>query len=337
MKAAVFRAPGEPLSTEELPIPVPQAGQVLIEVHRCGICSSDLAMTEKGGPVSFATGCVPGHEYAGKVVACGHGVTSLKCGDRVSAFPVTGCGACVTCRAGDPYGCASCAYLMGGFGEYALATADLCAKLPATLSLDDGALVEPLACGAQSIRMGGVGPGSRVLVLGAGPIGLAAIWWAARAGCRQIVCTAPSLRRADRALAMGASAFIQMGESFSEGLAEALGGQAPEVVIEGAGKPGAIATALDCVANRGIVVSSGMCLVPDTFRPGFAMMKQVRLQFSMAYLPQDFRDSIAAMDAGHVEPRAMVSRTIGLESLPQTLEALRQPGEDCKVLVQFAR
>lgn len=334
MKAAIFKAPGEPLAIEDRPVPDPGPGQVLIAVHRCGICGSDLAMTAAGSTVTFAAGCIPGHEYAGTVVALGAGVDNLAIGDPVSAFPVAGCDACDHCKAGDPYGCAHPTYLMGGFGEFALAKADLCVRLPASLSFADGALVEPLACGAQAVRLGEVGPQSRVLVLGVGPIGLAAIWWAARVGCHQIVAAAPSSRRAELALGMGATSFVRLDEDFAQGLAHALGGAAPDAVFEAAGKPGAIATALDCVGNRGTVISSGMCLAPDSFVPAFALMKQVRLQFSMAYAAQDFRASVATLDAGHVEPRSMVTRTIGLDRLPETLEELRVPGAECKVMVK---
>lgn len=334
MRAAVFKGAGEPLSIEDRPIPEPGPGQVLIAVHRCGICGSDLAMTAPGSPATFAAGCVPGHEYAGIVAAIGKDVTNLHVGDAVSAFPVAGCGFCDACRAGDPYGCSTCTYLMGGFGEYALAPAALCVPLPNSLTLADGALVEPLACGAQAVRLAEAGPSSRVLVLGVGPIGLSTIWWAARAGCKHIVAAAPSTRRAEMAQAMGATAFVTLGDGFAQGLADALDGHAPDIVFEGAGKPGAIASALDHVGNRGTVVSSGMCLSRDSFIPGFAMMKQVRLQFSMAYLARDFRDAVALLDAGHVEPRAMVTRTITLNELPATLEALRTPGNDCKILVE---
>ena len=335
MKAAVFRAAGEPLVIEEGPIPDPLPGHVLIAVSRCGICGSDLTMTAKGSPVTFAAGCVPGHEYAGIVVALGQDATNLRVGDAVSAFPVTGCGSCDACRAHDPYGCSNCTYLMGGFGEYALARAELCAPLPRSLTLADGALAEPLACGAQAVRLANVGPSSRVLVLGVGAVGLAMIWWAARAGCRQIVAAAPTRRRAELAETMGASAFVTMDEGFLEGFADAFRGRAPDVVFEGAGKPGAIKAALEHVGSRGIVVSSGMCFSPEKFVHGHAVMKQVRLEFNMGYLARDLRDSVAALDAGHVEPRAMVTRTVTLDQLPATIEALRRPGEDCKVLVEL--
>jgi 2-desacetyl-2-hydroxyethyl bacteriochlorophyllide A dehydrogenase len=324
VKAAVFHAPGQPLAIEERPIPEPGPGQALIQVRRCGICGSDLTMTDPASPVSFQPGCVPGHEFAGEVVAVGRDAGDIRPGDRVSAFPVGGCGHCVACRAGDPYACAGCTYLMGGFGEFALAQASLCVRLPDTLSFADGALVEPLACGAQAARLAGLGPDSRVLVLGAGPIGLAAIYWAVRAGCRSIVAMAPSRRRESLALVFGASRFLTGTDALDD---------PPDVVFECAGKPGAIAQALDCVANRGTVVSSGMCFAADSFVPGYAVMKQARLQFSMAYTLGDFHAAANALDAGHVAPRAMVSRTVPLAALPRTLDDLRRPGTDCKVLV----
>ncbi|WP_068088744.1 alcohol dehydrogenase catalytic domain-containing protein [Novosphingobium rosa] len=332
MKAAVFHAAGQPLTIEERPMPEPGPGQILIQVRRCGICGSDLTMTDPASPLSFQPGCVPGHEFAGEVVAVGRDVAALRVGDRVSAFPIGACGHCPACLAGDPYGCAACSYMMGGFGEFALAQASLCVKLPGTLSFADGALVEPLACGAQAARMAGLGRTSRVLVLGAGPIGLAAIYWAQRAGCRSIVAAAPSLRRRELALEFGASQFLSSQNDLPQAAAQTLGG-APDVVFECAGKPGAIAQALECLANRGTVVSSGMCFAADSFVPGFAVMKQARLQFSMAYTLPDFRAAAHALDASHVAPRAMVSRTVPLSALPRTLEELRQPGNDCKVLV----
>jgi len=332
MKAAVFHAAGQPLTIEERPVPEPGPGQILIAVHRCGICGSDLTMTDPASPVAFGSGCVPGHEYAGEVVALGAGVDSFRVGDKVIAFPVGSCGTCAACLAGDPYACTACTYLMGGFAEYAIAQASLCVRLPETLSFADGALVEPLACGAQAARLGGINPASRVLVLGAGPIGLAAIYWAALAGCRSIVAAAPSTRREGLARGLGATGFLTADGELAQAAAEALGG-APDLVFECAGKPGAIAAALDCVGNRGTVVSSGMCFAHDNIVPGFAVMKQARLQFSMAYMAADFRAAVAALDSGHVQPRAMVSRTIELAELPGTLETLRSPGDDCKVLV----
>ena len=334
MKAAVFHAPGKPLSIKDMAVPDPGPGQLLIKIHRCGICGSDLTMTDPASPVSFAPDCVPGHEFSGEVVAIGKGADGgFAPGDRVTAIPVAGCGVCEACDVHDPYGCANCSYLMGGFGEYALVDARLTVRLPQSLSFEDGALVEQLACGSQALRLSGIRSGSRVLVLGAGAIGLSAIYWARRAGCTSIVAAAPSRRRQSLAETMGATGFLSTGDDLAAEAAEALGG-APDVVFECAGKPGAISSALACVATRGTVVSSGMCFAHDNFVPGFATMKQVRLQFSMAYELEDFKTSVTALDAGHVEPRTMVTRSVSLMELPQVLEDLRRGGDDCKVMVK---
>ena len=322
MKRAIFHKPGRKLAIEDAPIPDPGPSQVLIKVDRCGICGSDVKMTDPKSPFHFAAGSCPGHEYAGTIAAIGNGVEGWKQGDRVTAFPVGGCGHCPACLALDPYGCVACTYLMGGFGEYTIAQASLVNRLPGGLTFEDGALVEPLACGAQSIRLAGVGPQSRVLVLGAGATGLAATFWATRNGCADIAVVATSDRRKSIAEAMGASHFLHAGAKLAEQATQALGG-APDVVIECVGSAGQVGVGIELVAPRGTLVSSGMCLDPDILPTGAATMKQVKIQFSMAYQMEDFRRAIAALDAGHVEPRAMVSETIALSALPDMLETLR--------------
>ncbi|TNE45976.1 MAG: alcohol dehydrogenase [Sphingomonadales bacterium] len=333
MHSAIFHGPGKPLILEDRPIPEPGAGQVLIKVGRCGICGSDVKMTDERSPVHFASGCTPGHEYAGEIAALGQGVSGLKVGDRVTALPVGGCGRCPSCLAGDPYACTACSYLMGGFAEYTLAQAAFVTRLPASLSLDDGALVEPLACGSQAMRLSGATPQSRILIMGAGPMGLAALYWARQMGCRSVALCATSRRNADRAMNMGATAFLEADDDLADRVTEALGAPA-DIVFECTGSVGAISRSVDLVSARGTVVSSGMCFDAEPFTAGPATMKQVRLQFSMAYVLSDFHRAIDAFDAGHVEPRAMVSEQIALSALPAKLESLRSRHAGCKIMVK---
>jgi len=96
MKAAVFKAIGQPMAIEERPDPQPGAGEIVLKVHRCGICGSDLHLTEPGGHVA-ACDSILGHEIGGEVVALGKGVTKLRVCDRVAALPLKGCGACPAC------------------------------------------------------------------------------------------------------------------------------------------------------------------------------------------------------------------------------------------------
>jgi 2-desacetyl-2-hydroxyethyl bacteriochlorophyllide A dehydrogenase len=332
MRSTIFKEPGEPLAIEHRAVPDPTVTQVVIKVARCGICGSDLKMTQAGNWVSFAPGAVIGHEYAGEVVAAGKEVEGLNLGDRVTAIPAAGCGQCEACAQGDPYGCSFCTYLMGGFSEYTVAESRHVLKLPTSLSMSDGALVEPLACGSQASRYAGLTRQSRVLVIGAGAIGLGAVYWSAMAGCNRIAVAALSDRNAGLAATMGAGDFLLQGKDLPSRVAETLGGP-PDIVFECAGAPGLIATSIDCVRVKGTIVSSGMCCVPESFVAGAAVMKQVRLAFSMGYIMSDFGRAIAALDAGHLEPRAMISETIGLDALPGMFEALRTDRSRCKVLV----
>lgn len=332
MKGAIFHGGGSPITIEDRPDPVPAEHEVVIRVARCGICGSDVSMTGRGAIVQFPAGAALGHEYAGEVVAMGRSVSGLRIGDRVTALPTAGCGVCPACRAGDPNGCAGCHHIMGGFAEYTRADARLVTKLPEALSLADGALIEPLACGGQAVRFAGIGAGSRVLVMGAGPIGLAALYAARRAGAARIVVAATSHRGEALARSIGADAFLTQGETLDAGVAAALGG-APDVVIECAGANGLIEQAMMLVRPRGTVVSAGLCFDQQSISFGAAIGKQLTLRFSLAYTLADFHAAIDAMDAGHVEPRAMIGETIGLRDLPGRIETMRTVRSGDKVMV----
>ena len=332
MRGVVFHGAGRPLALERLPDPTPADQDVVIRVGRCGICGSDVSMTDARSSFHFAPGAVLGHEYAGEIVALGRSVETLKIGDRVTALPTAGCGTCAACRGGDPNACAACRYVMGGFAEYTRADAALVVKLPDSLSLADGALVEPLACGMQAVRLAGIGPKSRVLVLGAGPIGLAALYAARHAGASRVAVCALSRRGAHLATAMGADNFIEQGTNLAHRVAGALGG-APDFVIECVGIPGLLEQAIEVAAPRGTIVISGLCFDAQPVAFGAAFMKQVTLRFSLAYTLADFHRAVNLFDAGHVEPRAMLGETIALAAVPAAIEEMRHTPRTGKQMV----
>jgi 2-desacetyl-2-hydroxyethyl bacteriochlorophyllide A dehydrogenase len=333
VRAAVFKAVGRPLVIENRPDPVPGAGELVIKVGRCGVCGTDLAMSDGRGQV-FEANTIIGHEFAGEVVAVGEGVDRFRVGDRVTAMPYTGCGKCPTCIAGRPNFCGAFRGIAAGFAEYAPTAALTTVKLPSSLSLADGALVEPLAVGLHGAALARIEPGQRVLVIGAGPIGLAAMYWARKLGAGTIAVTASSRQREPIALALGASAFIvaEPPEELAQLAAGALGG-APDLVIEAVGKPDLIAQSINCVRPGGTVVVLGFCSRPDTFVPALAVWKEVRLQFSMTYSLGEFEHVARSLDRGEVEPRAMITDTVCLEAFPEAFEAMRHRTHQCKVMV----
>ena len=331
MKAAVFTAIGTPLSIETLPEPSPQGDDVLVRVDRCGICGSDLHMTEDPA-FAVPAGTVIGHEWAGEVVAVGPAAERIKRGDRVSVLPVRSCGRCAACAAGEQAWCAQMRIDGGGYGQYALASERQCLVLPRTVSLHDGALIEPLAVGLHGVNLAQMPAGARVLVIGAGPIGLATAYWARRLGAGAVAVTASSMRRAELARTMGATAFIDPARISAQEIQAALQGP-PDIVFECVGKPGLIKQSLEYVRPRGTVVVLGLCTAVDSFVPFVAVAKEVRIQPAALYRMRDFEIAADVMDRGDVTARAMVTDTISLAQLPPAFEALRHRSHQCKVLI----
>lgn len=331
MRAAVFKKAGSPWKIEARDIPVPSAGEALVKVGRCGICGTDLNMTSGAG-YDFPCDSVLGHEFAGEVVEIGLGVTNLKLGDIVTALPASGCGECSICVSGLGVICPKMRPYSSGYAQYALVAARTAVVLPQSLSLSDGALVEPLSVGLHAVALAQMPQDARVLVLGAGAVGLATTFWARRLGAKRIVTASRSPRREDLAVHMGADAFIQTGEEEMERIRTSLGGE-PDIVFEAVGAVGMLGQAINLVRPMGHVVSLGFCMAPDPVIPGLATYKQVRMTFSMAWTLDEFQKSVDVLDAGHVEPRAMVTNTISLADLPAKIEQMRLPHGETKVHV----
>jgi threonine dehydrogenase-like Zn-dependent dehydrogenase len=254
-------------------------------------------------------------------------------GDRITAISAAGCGHCLACLNGQYLLCEKGPLpYAGGFADYMRVHTMSAARLPDSLSFGDGALVEPLAVGLHGVAMAALTPGTPVLVLGAGAISLAAIYWARRLGAGRIVVMSRSARRAEMALKMGADQFVQMGENELEEVRAAFGGRAPEVVFEGIGVVGALQQSANHVAVNGRIISLGFCTQPDSVLPAIATFKQITIGFSMAYSMREFEWCANALDRGHVPVEALISRVIPLEQVPDTIVQLRAGGgSDIKI------
>lgn len=332
MRAAIFKGVGQPVAIEDVADPIPGYQQMIVKVARCGICGTDITMTSGHGCMTLPPGSPMGHEFAGEVVALGSDVSGFKVGDNVTAPPVQGCGHCAACVVGKSSFCTTARFYSGGFGEYIAVGALESVRLPLSVSLEDGALVEPMAVGRQGVRLANIQKGDRVLVIGPGPIGLAAIFFARLAGAGKIAALASSDRRREMSMALGADGFVTQGPELKTELSQLLGGP-PDVVIEAAGVSGVIAQALDLVRPLGTVVSLGFCTTPDSFIPARAMMKEIRLQFSMTYAIDDFQACVDVFAAGRSDPNLMITDRIGLNEFPAMLGAMRSASTHVKVMV----
>ncbi len=331
MRAVVHQGLHEKLAVETLADPAPGAGEVVLSVARCGICGSDLHMTEDPA-FGVDKGAVLGHEFAGEVIDLGKGVERLKKGDLVSVVPIASCGKCPTCLAGEPAWCEKMLLQGGGYGEFAVTNENQCVALPKSASMADGAIIEPLAVALHGVMTGEQKPGDKVLILGAGPIGLGVAFWARRFGAAKVVVQDINRYQETRAREMGATDFIVDLEDPVGAAERALGGKA-DIVYECVGVPGLIPQAVDQVRIKGTVLILGLCTRPESFVPFVALSKEVRLQTSAFFKRQEYEAALDALDAGAAEPRALITDTISLDAVPEVFESLKKRTHQCKVLI----
>jgi (R,R)-butanediol dehydrogenase/meso-butanediol dehydrogenase/diacetyl reductase len=329
MKAVVLRGPGR-LEVDTVADPTPEPGQLVLRVSACGICGTDLALVRAG---ALAPGSVLGHEFCGEVVESGAGFSA---GERVCALPALSCGGCARCRSGLGAYCqkqrtVGMGTAPGAFGEYVVVARREVVRLPEELGIRAGALVEPLAVSLHAIRVGRLRRGESCLILGGGPIGLGTAVWARHFGAGEVIVSESNPARRALAEKLGATRAVEPGDALAELLASRLP-DGPDVVIEAAGAPGLIQTAMEAVRFRGRVVVAGVCMSPDPIRALPALMGEVTLHFVLAYEKDDFQYTIDMLGAGRIEPLAMVTASVPLDEVPGAFQALSRPCEHAKIL-----
>ncbi|MFT4823721.1 MAG: (R,R)-butanediol dehydrogenase/meso-butanediol dehydrogenase/diacetyl reductase [Halioglobus sp.] len=343
MKAAVFKEVGKPLVIEEVPDTTPDSSELVIKVSYCGICGTDLHSTREG---LMTVGCdqVLGHEYVGEIVEVGkEAVGSWEIGDRVCAIPLIGCGKCRACANGRIFECQTKKTQgidsPGAFAQYVATGSRETIKLPDALEMEKAALIEPLAVGLHAVRVGDVKAGDRVMVIGAGPIGLTAALWSRFLGAKDVVVTELAATRAALAKKMGATHVIQPDLSQgSEHLLEqfiAVSGGPPDVIIECVGAPGLMQQCMEMARQRGKVVLVGVCEQPDSIMPFYGLVKELSIQFAIAYTRDDFDTCVAMLAEGRIDVSPMITDIVDLDELPEAFEALRTPSHQCKVLTRI--
>ena len=336
MKAAVFQGVGACFVVEEVAAPNAGVGEMILKVKHCGVCGTDLHYTEEGTPVT--PGSVIGHEFCGEVVEVGPGVAGhWKVGDRAVSMPFVGCGKCVHCLAGKPIWCRSMrshasGQMSGGFAQFTAVGAAGSVKLPASISWDEAALVEPLAVGLHGVRRARLDAGANVLVVGAGPVGLSVVVWAKALGARRIVVTARSNRGANMALALGATDFIESDKDVRREFRRLTGAQ-PNAVFECVGAPGVLEQCISYAPIHGQVVVIGGCMRADVITPAVAMNKELTVTFALAYDLGDFEVTVDRLARGQVDPTVMITDRVDFAAFPATFEALRNRTHQCKVLL----
>lgn len=341
MRAAVFREMSKPLVIETLPDPDPGPHDIVLKVKNCGICGSDLHMTEPQSVMPLPQGSVMGHEFAGEVVAIGQEAGNRwKIGDRAAGFPFICCGEhtpCLDfgtvrgmCGKGTGVGLGKS---HGAYSEYVRIGAGGGYRLPENVSFREGALVEPLAVGLHAVDMAKMERGATVLVIGAGPVGLATMLWASVLGARHVIVSEKSEPRRAMAAKFGATDAADPDKPLAERV-QRIAGAGPDIVFECVGAPGLLNTAM-MEAPRGTrIVVAGVCQQPDTIMPLMGIVKELNLQFVLGYRPADFDYVISTIASDRIDVAPMITDIVGLNVLPEAFEALRHPSHQCKVMLE---
>src|SRR4051812_30968759 len=261
MMTAVRLHSAEDLRLDEVPIPDAAPGEVLIRVHRCGICGTDLHIAKGNFPAPNLP-LVLGHEFSGTVASIGDGVSDITAGDRVVVDINISCGHCYFCRRGQKLFCPRVAQLgvhrAGGLAQYVTAPAGNVYTLPGSVSLDTATYVEPLACAIHGQDRIGIRSGDRVLVIGGGPMGLAHIALARLNGASLVIVSEPDPARRERATRMGADVVVDpFAAPLADTLRELTGGIGPDVVIEAVGSIPTYESAVAVVRRGGKVLAYG--------------------------------------------------------------------------------
>ncbi|SEO97285.1 L-iditol 2-dehydrogenase [Halogranum amylolyticum] len=272
MRVAVL-SPDLELTLEERDRPTPAADEVVVRMRSIGICGSDVHYYEHGriGDYVVDSPLVLGHESAGEVVAVGEDVDDARVGERVTLEPGVPCRRCEHCSRGEYNLCPDVTFMAtppddGAFAEYVAWPADFAYALPDGVSLDEGALVEPLSVGIHVARRANVGVGDSVLVTGCGPIGLLAMEAVRAAGATEVVISDVVPEKLTLAEERGADLTVDVSEEdLVAAVDEATDGRGVDVVIEASGAPPAVQSAFDAVRRGGSVVLVG--LAPDGEMP----------------------------------------------------------------------
>jgi alcohol dehydrogenase, propanol-preferring len=337
MKAAVVREFGRPLSIEEVPIPAPAPGEVLVKIMATGVCHTDLHAADGDWPVKPAPPFIPGHEGAGIVAAVGAGVKTLKEGDPVGiAWLHDACGCCEHCITGWETLCETqhdSGYSVdGSFAEYAIGSAAYVARLPANV---DFVAMAPILCAGvttyKGIKETEARPGEWIAISGIGGLGHVAIQYAKAMGLHVV---ALDVTEEKLALARSLGAELAINAGAPDAIAQVLkqtGGGAHGVLVTAVSPP-AFSQALQFVRRKGTVSLVG--LPPGDFAtPIFdVVLKRITLRGSIVGTRKDLAEAIEFASEGKV--KAHIHQR-SLEDINGVFADLKAGKVDGRIVIKF--
>lgn len=343
MLAARMHQPGEPLRLDEVPVPSPGYGQVLVKVHACGVCGSDVHFVAGHSPVA-RTPITLGHEPAGVVHQAGPGVENAAPGQRVAVRPGTRCGECEPCSLGRDNICERSQVLGmhvdGGLAEFVVVPAQDVVPIPEGVSFAQAAIASDAVATPYHalIERGQLRPGETVAVFGCGGLGIHAIRLARLAGAATVVAVDVQPGALERAQRAGADIVINAGEERpSRAIRKALGGA--DLAVECVGHPDSIGEAARSLKRGGRAVVVGMGDQPIALPPPNAFTwSENALIGSFGSSAGTLRRILAMAASGRLDLSQSVSAVLPLRDVNSALDMLRAPDREVvRVVIEPGR
>ncbi|MSO44646.1 MAG: dehydrogenase [Thermoleophilia bacterium] len=333
MRALILHGPGD-VRLEDVPVPSPTPGEVVLEVTCALTCATDAKILRQGGHPSIPPAPAPfGHEAAGVVRVLGEGVTDFADGDVVVVANSAPCDECLPCRRGRPSLCESIVYLSGAYAEYLRVPARIVARnmlrVPSGLALEHAAMVEPLACAVRGVERVAALAGDEVVVLGGGVQGTLIAALLAGRGCIVTLCD-PHQANRDRALHFGAARTMEAPRDSTaiDTVRRAHGGgRGPDAVVEAVGRPEVWEVAVALARPGGEVLLYGGCAPGTTVTLPTAPLHYGELSIRGTYhhTPECVRQALAHLAAGDAPYGLLLGDEIDLAEVPTVLTAPSGP------------
>jgi threonine dehydrogenase-like Zn-dependent dehydrogenase len=349
MKAAVLYGEGDMRLVDDYPVPEPGPGEVLIEVAACAICGSDPKILAHGWPNHPPYGTfIFGHEYTGRIVALGEGVTEFAVGDRVAVEPHKGCGVCDNCRDGLYTTCLNYGNqdkghrhygfsTNGGYAEYASNHVNSVYRVPGDMPLDEATLITTAATSLYGIRrIGGVRCGETVVVSGPGAIGLMAVVMARLLGAGTIILTGTRPERLNVGLGLGADLSINVREENAvERIMELTGGVGADAVVECSGTAQGAVDAVEYAKKNGRVALVGIYQEPAPLNANKIVQWNITVAGSKAEGERSLAQALALLGRRTVDLSPLLTHRFPLDQIHTAFEtAEKRLGGAIKVVVQ---
>ncbi len=334
--AARYRG-NKTFTVDQVPTPVPRAGEVAVRIAYCGICGTDMHVYHGNMDDRVGFQRVIGHEMSGTVEGLGEGVTSVSVGQKVVVRPLDPCGTCPACERGHGHICQKLKFLGldtdGAMQEIWVVPAHTLHTLPDSLPMDHAALVEPVAVACHDVRLSELVPGEDVVVIGGGPIGVFVAMVAREAGGR-VVISEVNARRLEIAGRLGFETLDPARVDLAAEISSRTGGKGADVVFEVSGtQPGVDAMTAVAATRARIVMVAIHAKKPqiDLFQ---FFWRELRLIGARVYEPEDYEKAIELVSNGAIDADTVITDVVPLTRIQNAFEALDSSPTALKSLIR---